>query len=61
MTQSVVINLRLSDRKLLLRGPGRVGLGRGAGTGCEGVCHRECNCPFYIQKVALKHRPFESG
>ncbi len=24
-------------RKLLLRGPGRVGYGRGAGTGCEGV------------------------
>ena len=26
-----------SARKLLLRGAGRVGPGRGAGTGCEGV------------------------
>jgi hypothetical protein len=29
--------LSFSARKLLLRGPGRVGPGRGAGTGCEGV------------------------
>ena len=28
----------LSARKSLLRVPGRVGVGRGAGTGCEGVC-----------------------
>lgn len=27
----------ITARKLLLRGPGRVGYGRGAGTGCEGV------------------------
>jgi hypothetical protein len=29
---------RLTARKLLLRGPGRVGIGCGAETGCEGVC-----------------------
>ncbi len=28
---------RAAARKLLLRGPGRVGPGRGAETGCEGV------------------------
>ena len=31
------INVSMTARKLLLRVPGRVGLGRGAGTGCEGV------------------------
>ena len=31
----------VSARKLLLRGAGRVGARRGAGSGCEGVCHPE--------------------
>jgi hypothetical protein len=34
---SEAVALRGAARRMLLRGPGRVGARRGAGTGCEGV------------------------
>jgi hypothetical protein len=43
--------LPVTARKLLLRGPGRVGPGRGAGTGGERVCHPIFSAPFFLSTL----------